>query len=167
MINRQSPAKLCCLQINRQLASRCARIRSHCTSVYYRLTLTRPRYALYRNVYTSNRSFFFYYRHFVWDASQMGSTAHQCLVTPPPPPPTPATQRVSVYTCAGKCGLSISLCIQKRDFGIASRLFRHSLPSVPLKGTKKKTDDFTFALQTLQPVPEILHEHPAHRSCYS
>lgn len=49
----------------------------------------------------------------------MGSTAHHCLVTSPPPPLL--SSRVSVYTCASKCGPSISLCIQKRDFGIASR----------------------------------------------
>lgn len=95
----------------------------------------------------------------------------------------PPTHRA---TRAGKCGPSISLCIQERDFGTTRpasprpSLFRRSLaPSLThsllcpfsrsplssgsIEGAKKKTDDFTFALRTLQFVPEILDEVRARR----
>lgn len=78
---------------------------------------------------------------------------------PPPLPLTPTCFRLHARPVnAGHQFHFVSRRERFRD-SFPSRLSRHSLPSVPLKGAKKKTDDFTFALQTLQPVPEILHEH--------
>lgn len=140
MINRQSPAKLCCLQINRQLAFLVAlRIRSRCTSIYHRLTL--PYCAIISSIYIRLIDFFFTISPFrlgcIADGIDSASLSGNV---------SPVSQPVSVYTCASKCGPSISLCIQKRDFGIASRPVIPFIPSLaslrPIEGDKKENGRF-------------------------
>lgn len=78
----------------------------------------------------------------------MGSTAHHCLVTvisstsSPLPPPS---SYIPVYTCASKCGPSISLCIQRRDFGIASRPV-HPVTRFPPSHWRGKKENGRFHL---------------------
>lgn len=112
-----------------------------------------------RTCNTSNKPFFInvvsFRLHRRWDRRRIALSDNIC-------------PRVPIYTCAGKCGPSISLCIWERDFGIASRLVIPSLASLrPIERAKKKTDDFTLALGNSQLVPEIFRKIPAHRSCYS
>lgn len=119
----------------------------------------RTPYALHRISYTSDK--FFHQGYFVWDASQMGSTALHCLVTS-----SACLLCVSVYTCAGKCGPSISLCIQKRGFRIASRLVIPTLAFLrPIEGGKKRKWTILPLPSKLFACPGDIHKLLAHCSC--